>query len=78
MKKNNSNIKHIKIQKNIYLQHYHTSPVIITRKKCPKTKKFYQKFFNLNDYYYDEAIHYARKDLERINELIKLNMPLHS
>jgi len=70
--------KHIKIQKHIYLQHYNTSPVIIVRRKCPKSKKIFQKFFNLNDFYYDEAIHEARLTLENINNKVKLNIPLHS
>ena len=72
--KDKNNIRHIKIEPNIYLQFYNTTPAIIVRKKCRISKRLNQKYFNLNDYYYDEAIHHARTHLSYLNTLEKNNL----
>lgn len=71
-----SNVSYKNLERNIFYQKYNNNASICVRKRCPITKKLYNNSWPLNIYTYNEALLYAKKDLEYINTRKEMGLPL--
>ncbi len=71
-----SNVSYKSLERNIFYQNYRNNASICVRMRCPIKKNLYHNSWPLNIYTYNEALLYAKKDLEYIKVRREMGLPL--
>jgi hypothetical protein len=71
-----SNVSYKRLERNIFYQNYNNNASIHVRMWCPVDKKIYNNSWPLQTYSYNEALIYAKKDLDYIKTRREMKLPL--